>query len=49
MSAYLPKDSTGNSVYSEGGGLYALGMNVLNIYINDKERVSVDDSRLAIV
>lgn len=26
MSAYLPKDSTGSSVYSEGGGLYALGL-----------------------
>ena len=26
MSAYLPKDSTGNSPYAEGGGLYALGL-----------------------
>ncbi|CAF1200527.1 unnamed protein product [Rotaria sordida] len=26
MSAYLPKDSTGNSSYAEGGGLYALGL-----------------------
>lgn len=28
MSAYLPKDSSGasSSVYTEGGGLYALGL-----------------------
>jgi 26S proteasome regulatory subunit N2 len=26
MSAYLPKDSTGNSPFAEGGGLYALGL-----------------------
>jgi hypothetical protein len=26
MSAYLPKDSAHNSPYSEGGGLYALGL-----------------------
>jgi 26S proteasome regulatory subunit N2 len=26
MNAYLPKDSTNNSSYSEGGGLYALGL-----------------------
>ncbi|CAF0840569.1 unnamed protein product [Didymodactylos carnosus] len=26
MSAYLPKDSMGNSPYAEGGGLYALGL-----------------------
>ncbi|XP_074657663.1 26S proteasome non-ATPase regulatory subunit 1-like [Tubulanus polymorphus] len=26
MSSYLPKDSAGGSAYSEGGGLYALGM-----------------------
>jgi 26S proteasome regulatory subunit N2 len=30
MSAYLPKDSAHNSPYSEGGGLYALGL----IYAN---------------
>lgn len=29
MSAYLPKDSTGSSVYSEGGGLYALGQYIM--------------------
>ena len=26
MSAYLPKDSTNNFPYSDGGGLYALGL-----------------------
>ncbi len=26
MSAYLPKDTTNNSPYSDGGGLYALGL-----------------------
>jgi 26S proteasome regulatory subunit N2 len=26
MSAYLPKDSANNSPFSEGGGLYALGL-----------------------
>ncbi|CAF0936152.1 unnamed protein product, partial [Didymodactylos carnosus] len=26
MSAYLPKDSMGNSPFAEGGGLYALGL-----------------------
>ena len=26
MSSYLPKDSTAGSAYSEGGGLYALGL-----------------------
>ena len=32
MSAYLPKDSTGSSVYSEGGGLYALGEYSVGMY-----------------
>ena len=26
MSTYLPKDSSSSSAYSEGGGLYALGL-----------------------
>lgn len=26
MSSYLPKDTTAGSAYSEGGGLYALGL-----------------------
>lgn len=26
MSAYLPKDSANNFPYSDGGGLYALGL-----------------------
>ena len=26
MSTYLPKDSSNNSPYSDGGGLYALGL-----------------------
>lgn len=26
MSTYLPKDSSSNSAYQEGGGLYALGL-----------------------
>ncbi len=26
MNAYLPQDSGNNSPYSEGGGLYALGL-----------------------
>ncbi len=26
MSSYLPKDSSGNSPYAEGGGLYAIGL-----------------------
>ena len=33
MSAYLPKDSTGSSVYSEGGGLYALGIELTYVHM----------------